>query len=205
MANLVTLIRLFLLFILVANAYSSGYQLLLNLPLLIVIFALDGVDGYVARKRHEESLLGSILDIAADRIVENVLWLVFMDLDLVPVWIPVVFITRSLFVDSIRSHVAMQGQTPFGMMQSPIGRFLVAGRFMRIFYAVLKAVTFGFILLIQPWPSLIPAIYHQWFFIIFFLKNSLLYATVFVCLLRGLPVLAEFFHEVKTELRVPQA
>ena len=122
MANLVTLIRLFLLFVLVANAYSSGYQLLLNLPLLIVIFALDGVDGYVARKRHEESLLGSILDIAADRIVENVLWLVFMDLDLVPVWIPVVFITRSLFVDSIRSHVAMQGQTPFGMMQSPIGR-----------------------------------------------------------------------------------
>jgi len=205
MANLVTLTRLLLLFVLVANAYSSGHMLLLNLPLLIVIFALDGVDGYVARKRNEESILGSILDIAADRVVENVLLLVFMDLGLVPVWVPVVFIIRSLFVDSIRSHVAMQGQTPFGMMQSPIGKFLVAGRFMRIFYAALKATTFGYILLIQPWPMLIPDFYQQWSGIIIPIKNVLVYATVFTCILRGVPVLAEFFHEIKAEFQIQQS
>lgn len=206
MANLVTLTRLFLLIILVVNAYSSGDMLLINLPLLIVIFALDGVDGYVARKRHEESLLGSIFDIAADRIVENVLLLIFMDLGFVPVWVPLVFIFRSLFVDSIRSHVAMQrGQTPFGMMQSPVGRFLVAGRFMRIFYAALKATTFGYILLIQPWPMLIPDFYQEWSGIIMPIKNVLIYTTVFVCILRGLPVMAEFFHEIKTELQIQQS
>ena len=205
MANLVTLTRLFLLLILVVNAYSSGDMLLINLPLLIVIFALDGVDGYVARKRHEESLLGSILDIAADRVVENVLLLVFMDLGLVPVWVPLVFIIRSLFVDSIRSHVAMQGQTPFGMMQSPLGKFLVAGRFMRIFYAALKATTFGYILLIQPWPMLIPDFYQQWVGIIMPIKNVLIDATVFTCILRGLPVMVEFFHEIKAELQIQQS
>jgi len=205
MANLVTLTRLFLLFILVANAYSRGYMLLINLPLLIVIFVLDGVDGYVARKRNEESLLGSIFDIAADRVVENVLLLVFMNLGFVPVWVTMVFIIRSLFVDSIRSHVAMQGQTPFGMMQSPVGRFLVAGRFMRIFYAALKATTFGYILLIQPWPMLIPDFYQQWVFIIMPIKNVLIYATVFTCILRGLPVMVEFFHEIKTELQIQQS
>ena len=206
MANLVTLTRLFLLFILVVNAYSSGDMLLINLPLLIVIFVLDGVDGYVARKRNEESLLGSIFDIAADRIVENVLLLIFMDLGLVPVWVPLVFIIRSLFVDSIRSHVAMQqGQTPFGMMQSPVGRFLVSGRFMRIFYAALKATAFGYILLIQPWPMLIPDFYHQWSGIIMSIKDVLIYATVFTCILRGLPVMVEFFHEIKTELQIQQS
>lgn len=205
MANLVTLTRLLLLLGLALNAYNSGYPLLVNLPLLIIIFVLDGVDGYVARKRKEESLLGAILDIAADRIVENVLWLVLMDLDLVPVWVPLAFIIRSLFVDSIRSHFAMQGQTPFGMMQSPVGRFLVSGKFMRIFYAALKATTFGYILFIQPWPELIPDIYHQWYGVIMFIKNTLLYATVFVCILRGVPVLVEFFHQVKTEFQIQQS
>ena len=205
MANLVTLARLCFLFVLVANAYSRGYLLLANLPLLILIFVLDGVDGYVARKRHEESLLGSIFDIAADRVVENVLWLVLMDLDLVPLWVPVVFIIRSLFVDSIRSHFASRGQTPFGMMQSAVGRFLVSGRFMRIFYAALKAVTFGYIFLIQPWPALVPGFYHNWFTAITLIKELLIYTTVFVCLLRGLPVLVEFFFMVKAEFQVQQS
>jgi CDP-diacylglycerol--glycerol-3-phosphate 3-phosphatidyltransferase len=205
MANLVTLARLFLLIGLVANAYGSGYLLLINLPLLIVIFVLDGVDGYVARKRNEESLFGSIFDIAADRIVENVLWLVLMDLHLVPFWVPLVFIIRSLFVDSIRGHVASQGQTPFGMMQSGIGRFLVAGRFMRIFYAALKATTFGYIFLIQPWPGLVPDFYHQWLPAISLIKALLIYTTVFICLLRGLPVLTEFIFMVKAELQIQRS
>jgi CDP-diacylglycerol--glycerol-3-phosphate 3-phosphatidyltransferase len=205
MANLVTLTRLLLLFFLAVNAYSSGYLLYINLPLLVIIFVLDGVDGYVARKRKEESLFGSVFDIAADRIVENVLWLVLMDLHLVPFWVPLVFIIRSLFVDSIRSHVAMQGQTPFGMMQSPVGRFLVSGRFMRIFYAALKAVTFGFIFFIQPWPMLHQDYYQQWLPVIMLVKNSLIYTTVFVCLLRGVPVLVEFFCFIKSELQIQQS
>ena len=47
------------------------------LALTIIAFALDGVDGYVARKFHEESKFGALLDIMGDRIVENTYWILF--------------------------------------------------------------------------------------------------------------------------------
>ena len=45
--------------------------------LLPVLFLMDWFDGYVARTKNQVSDLGSVLDIAIDRVVENVLWLVF--------------------------------------------------------------------------------------------------------------------------------
>ena len=103
MANLITLGRFLLLFLLVTAAYeaSPAWQVA-NAPLLLLIIALDGVDGYVARKRNETSVFGSIFDIAIDRVVENVLWVILADLGLVPIWVAIVFITRSSIVDSIR-------------------------------------------------------------------------------------------------------
>ena len=70
MANLITLLRLLLLFVLLVLAYRAtpAWQLL-DAPLLLLIISLDGLDGYVARKRSETSVFGSIFDIAVDRIV----------------------------------------------------------------------------------------------------------------------------------------
>ena len=107
MANIITLTRFIMLFILVALVYTPKPALqLINAPLLALIFILDGVDGYVARKRRETSLFGALFDIAADRVVENVLWLVLVDLDIIPVWVAIVFLARSFVVDSIRSQGA---------------------------------------------------------------------------------------------------
>lgn len=193
MANVITLARFLLLFVLVYLAYSENPLLqLVNFPLLVVIFLMDAFDGYVARKRDESSLFGAIFDITIDRVVENVLWLILVDLNFIPVWVAVVFITRSFLVDSIRSHAASFGFTPFGMMQSGIGKFIVAGRFMRLFYGFLKGVTFGFVFLIQPWPALFPAFYNRWQEAITITLKGLVYLTVVVCILRGLPVIIEF-------------
>ena len=193
MANLITLARFLLLFLLVAMAYQAppAWQLI-NAPLLLLIIALDGLDGYVARKRSETSVFGSIFDIAIDRVVENVLWVVLADLDLVPVWVAIVFITRSSIVDSIRYTAISRGETAFGMMRSPWGRVLVAGRFMRGFYGVLKAVTFGWVFLIQPWPALYPELWAASGTDLEAVTAVLVYASVGVCLLRGAPVVAEF-------------
>ena len=88
MANLITLGRFILLIVLVILAYAPNPKLqLINCPLLVIVFILDGVDGYVARKRKEESLFGAIFDIAIDRVVENVLWVVLVDLRIIPVWV----------------------------------------------------------------------------------------------------------------------
>ena len=112
MANLITLARLILLFVVVAIAYqpSSTFQLI-NLPLLIALFVADAIDGHVARRLNESSVFGAMFDIASDRIVEYTLWIIFADLDLVPIWVPLIFVFRGTIVDTIRSsHVRAEGE-----------------------------------------------------------------------------------------------
>jgi len=193
MANLITLGRFILLTVLIVLAYAQNPKLqLVNCPLLVIIFVLDGVDGYIARKRNEASLFGAIFDIAIDRVVENVLWVVLVDLRIIPVWVAVVCVIRGFVVDSIRSQGASEGQTPSGMIRSPIGKFIVASSFMRLFYGAVKAVTFGFMFLIQPWPALFPSFYTEPQTMLTAVKWILVYATVTVCVIRGLPVIFEF-------------
>lgn len=198
MANLITLFRFVLLFPLIVMAYSApAHWQLLNAPLLIFIVALDGVDGWVARRRNETSVFGSIFDVAIDRAVENVLWVVLADLDLVPIWVALTFIVRGTVVDSIRYAAISRGETAFGMMRSPWGRFIVAGRFMRGFYGVIKAVTFGWIFMIQPWPALFPDLWASWGGTAGLIADLLVYVCVTLCIVRGLPVILECLIETK--------
>lgn len=193
MANLITLSRLLLLFVLVTITYQAPPVLqLVNVPLLGVIFLMDAFDGFIARLRNETSHFGALFDIAVDRIVENVLWIVVADMDLVPVWIAIFFITRSFLVDTIRSYGASRGQTPFGMVESRLGKLLVSGKALRLLYGIAKAVTFGYLLLILPLPSVAPALYGALRPELEGLKILFVYTTVFLCVLRALPVILEF-------------
>ena len=114
MANWVTFGRFLLLFVLLGIIYSGVPVLqLVNAPLTVLIIALDGVDGWVARKYNEESLFGATFDIAIDRIVETVLWVVLAHLGFIGVWIPLLFIIRGNLVDAIRSKGAASGTAAF--------------------------------------------------------------------------------------------
>jgi CDP-diacylglycerol--glycerol-3-phosphate 3-phosphatidyltransferase len=178
---------------LVAMIYlaSPSWQLA-TVPLLAVIIGMDGLDGYVARKRREVSVFGSIFDIAVDRVIEYMLWAVLAHVGLVPMWVALVFIIRGTLVDSIRYAAIAEGETAFGMMRSPIGRFLVASRFMRGMYGTIKATAFGWLLLIQPLPDLAPAFWGDWSGPVGMITIILVYASVVVCLVRGVPVIVEF-------------
>jgi CDP-diacylglycerol--glycerol-3-phosphate 3-phosphatidyltransferase len=193
MANIITLTRLLLLLPLVAMIYlaSPSWQLA-TVPLLAVIIGMDGLDGYVARKRREVSVFGSIFDIAVDRVIEYMLWAVLAHVGLVPMWVALVFIIRGTLVDSIRYAAIAEGETAFGMMRSPIGRFLVASRFMLGMYGTIKAIAFGWLLLIQPLPDLAPAFWGDWSGPVGMITIILVYASVVVCLVRGVPVIVEF-------------
>lgn len=206
MANLITLGRFLLLFLLVASAYSAppAWQLG-NAPLLLLIIALDGLDGYVARKRNETSIFGSIFDIAIDRVVENVLWVVLADLGLVPIWVAIVFITRSSIVDSIRYAAISRGETAFGSIHSQLGRILVSGRLMRGLYGALKAATFGWVFFLQPLPVLFPEIWESYSAPALWIGELLVYASVVICLLRALPVILEFLSAARPFRRTKPA
>lgn len=205
MANWVTFTRFLLLFVLLATVYSGvpTWQLL-NMPLVGVMISLDGVDGWVARRFNEETLFGATFDIAIDRIVEIVLWVVLAHLGFIGVWVPLLFIIRGNLVDAIRSKGATSGTAAFDMMQSSIGHFLVAGRFMRGFYAVLKAVAFGWIFCWQPFPVLAPdfwAVFGGW---LTGIGLALAWASAAICVIRGLPVIVEFCVNARPSVRVSE-
>jgi CDP-diacylglycerol--glycerol-3-phosphate 3-phosphatidyltransferase len=204
MANLITFSRLLLMFVVIEMAYQpSSWLKLLDVPLLIFVFVTDGLDGYVARKRGETSQFGAIFDIAVDRIVELSMWVVLVHLGLAPVWVPLVFVIRGSIVDAIRARqTAAAPASPFDVMRSPLARFLVAGRFMRGFYAVMKAVVFCWLLLLQPLPDLVPAIWAEWSWLLHAISTGLIWIVVALCVARGLPVIVEFLAQQR---QLPEA
>lgn len=199
MANLITLSRLLLLMVVVLIAYQPySWWHIFNVALLILVFVSDGLDGYIARKRKEESVFGAMFDIASDRIAELTMWIVLVDLGMVPVWVPLVFIVRGTIVDTIRANqVTTAHETPFSMLETPLGKWLVAGKFMRAFYAVLKATTFCWLLLIRPLPDLLPVLWSGWSGPLQAIGMALVYLSVVTCVVRGLPVIMEFAYKEK--------
>jgi CDP-diacylglycerol--glycerol-3-phosphate 3-phosphatidyltransferase len=202
MANLVTLSRLLLLLLVVWIFYLPPTPwLFANFVLIILIFVTDGLDGYIARKRNETSLFGALFDIAGDRIVELTLWIVAADRDLVPIWVPLVFIIRGVIVDTIRSSNAVaQGMAPFALMRSRLGKFIVAGKFMRIFYAVCKAAAFAGLALEVPGPTFLPAFWSDVGWLLSGLTYMFVYLSVVLCVARGWPVIAEFVYAQKDDI-----
>jgi CDP-diacylglycerol---glycerol-3-phosphate 3-phosphatidyltransferase len=193
MANLITLFRLLLIFVIVALAlYATPTWQLINLPLIIVIISLDGVDGIIARMRKETSLFGAVFDITADRIIEMVLWILFAKLNLISVWVAIIFVVRGILVDSIRNKYTETGSAPFSIMQTALGKFLVASKTMRFLYGFMKLVTFAWLLFLPP----LSALWHDlWLssYQINFISDILVYFTLALCLLRGIPVIWEVF------------
>jgi CDP-diacylglycerol--glycerol-3-phosphate 3-phosphatidyltransferase len=153
--------------------------------LLIILFLMDWFDGYVARRRQEVTELGAVLDVALDRAVENILWVVFLSIHLVSLWVPILFLCRSFIVDSLRGVALRQGQSVFGMMHSSWGKFLVASRFMRALYGFAKAwifcqLTLTYALSLQ---------YSQYLPQLQEVNQCLIYFVSALCVVRGLPVL----------------
>lgn len=146
MANFISLLRIFIAFFAVLLLFvPTGWAYVSSIILTIIAFAMDGLDGYIARKFNETSDLGSVLDIMGDRIVEMAYWIVFATLGWVWVIFPLICVTRAFVTDNIRSVALAQGYTAFGdksMQSSKIGTFICASKFMRISYAVAKVLAF---------------------------------------------------------------
>jgi CDP-diacylglycerol--glycerol-3-phosphate 3-phosphatidyltransferase len=196
MANLITLSRYPLLFLYLALMYYGGETAhLWNVPLIILIFSLDTLDGWVARKRDETSLLGSVFDIATDRTLEYVLWVVYAHLGLISVLVPIIVLIRGTSVDAVRSIGMKEGVSAFEQIQSPINRFLVKSRFMRALYGTVKAAAAGFLTLSFALPStgsgLTLLIYQG--------AMTFTWISVIVCVVRGVPVLSEGIKSISSE------
>jgi phosphatidylglycerophosphate synthase len=191
LANWITVSRFPLLLINVLILYfGSTWIRLAGVGLLFIGLMLDTVDGIVARKRGETSLFGSVLDIAADRTYELVLWVCFAGLGMISIVIPLIIIARTTLTDALRSIGVGQGTAPFAQHRTELSRFLVGSSLMRTGYAATKVVTFCGLALAQAFSGLpagsallrsVPAMMSG-------LQFTAWLAVVF-CVFRGLPVI----------------
>lgn len=167
MANLLTVLRVLLIFVIIAvwsrdATIDSVWLDLAMVPLLAWAIFMDALDGWAARRFNEESEAGALFDIAGDRIVELALWTFFaIKLDpsgqpLVALWVPMAMIARTVLTDVIRSVAFGQGRTPFGsnsMQNSEWARQLTSSRWSRALYGGMKAVAFCGLGLLLARPS----------------------------------------------------
>jgi len=161
--------------------------------LTIAAIALDGLDGYIARKRNLATPLGAQLDILGDRVMENLFFTFFAATGLISFWIPVLFFVRGTLTDFLRSLAARSGRSGFGrnsMIETWWGRSLVASRPSRAAYAALKCACFCYLGLLLPLPQL-PATWfdansRQW---LSGAGQGLVMATAAFCVIRAIPVI----------------
>jgi CDP-diacylglycerol--glycerol-3-phosphate 3-phosphatidyltransferase len=121
--------------------------------LTIAAIALDGLDGYLARRRGMSTPLGAQLDILGDRVVENLFFTFFAVAGLISLWLPILFFVRGTVIDFLRGLASRTGRGGFGnnsMHETWWGRALVASRGSRAAYAILKCVCFCYLGLLVP-------------------------------------------------------
>ena len=190
-ANIVSVTRVFVAYVAIALLYNHTTLAYISAFVLTAIaFAMDGLDGYLARKLNQSSKWGSVLDILGDRIVEVSYWTVFAVLGWISIFFPLVCVARAFITDGIRSVALSKGYTAFGettMQESKIGKFICASRFMRISYAVAKVAAFMLLIVVntpgmEVWSG--TPILHM-------ITMILAWLAIIFCIVRAIPVVAE--------------
>lgn len=191
MANWITLSRLPLLLLYVLILFYGNPRLqLAGVPLILLLMLMDSVDGIVARRTNSTSLIGSVLDIATDRIYELVIWVSFAGLRVIPVAIPLIVISRTTLTDALRSVGVGQGQRAFDQHRTRLGSFLVRSKWMRSSYGISKALSFAGLNLGIAFASYPPGSeFHSLAPQVLRLFAGLAWVCVGFCVLRGLPVI----------------
>lgn len=191
LANIVSITRIFVAYIAIGLLFiNTTWAYILAFLLTAVAFAMDGLDGYIARKLNQSTEWGSVLDILGDRIVEVSYWTVFAVLGWINIIFPLICVARAFTTDGIRSVALSKGMTAFGeksMQSTTWGKFICASKFMRISYAVVKVLAFMLLIVVftpgmEIWSGT-PCLYiitmvFAWIAIIF-------------CVVRAIPVIVE--------------
>jgi phosphatidylglycerophosphate synthase len=189
--NCITLSRFPLLLIWILILYLGSPPLrLAGVALLLLGLMLDTVDGIVARRTGQTSLLGSVLDIAADRTYELVLWVCFAELGMIPAAVPLIIVARTTLTDALRSIGVAEGTAPLAQHRTALARFLVGSSWMRTGYSVTKVTAFCGLALAEALSGLPPETgLGNVVAPVLGVLQVIVWLAVIFCVCRGLPVI----------------
>jgi CDP-diacylglycerol--glycerol-3-phosphate 3-phosphatidyltransferase len=120
--NLLTLVRIFLVPLLVAALVQQNFQLYWDNHVLVAndFFALtvflaaavtDLLDGYLARRWKQVTTVGTLLDPVADKLLISAALISLVQIRLLPGWLVILIISREFAVSGLRSIAAAEGYT----------------------------------------------------------------------------------------------
>ncbi|MDE1828074.1 MAG: CDP-alcohol phosphatidyltransferase family protein [Candidatus Micrarchaeota archaeon] len=141
-ADAATLFRTLLVFV-VAYMIFVKYDALTTIIVIAIMFLLDAVDGKLARFDKGKSKFGPRLDVAGDRVTEYVFWIVFVVLNIVPLFVLFIIVMRHSFVDAF-----MAGKGTSSKMRTGFARQIYASDLFRGGIGVVKAVVFSYLTLV---------------------------------------------------------
>ena len=105
-ASKITLVRVFLIPVLLAAMYLSGgvWGIWMGISLFLFIFAsvTDYIDGQIARKCNQVSDFGKFLDPLADKLLTIAVMTMFCEWGRLPAWALMIVLTREFAVTGLR-------------------------------------------------------------------------------------------------------
>ncbi len=104
-----------------------------------VLFAVaaitDFLDGYLARRWKQETVLGAFLDTTADKVLVTGALLALVSIDRVSIWAAIVIIFREFAVMALRGLVATEGRL---IRPSTWGKIKATAQYVAIFLAFFR-------------------------------------------------------------------
>lgn len=211
--NRITVFRVAIGFCAISLFGRNPWANLLAVTLTVAAIALDGLDGYIARKKQMATPVGAQIDILGDRVIENMYFTYFAVAGMVSLWLPMLFFVRGAATDFLRGLAFKTGHSGWAanaLLQNRWAHLLVASPWSRGAYAVMKCACFcylGLELALTRGPvALLPHITVDAHTAIRAGAQTLAWATAIFCMVRGIPVLLEGWKYLAVKLpRDPNA
>jgi len=113
-------------------------QHVLGVSIFLIAAFTDWLDGYLARKRHQVSRLGILLDPIADKLLISAAFISLVENRLAPAWAVVIIIGREFAVSGLRSIAAAEG---WAIAASPMGKFKMVSQVVAIALLITSSVS----------------------------------------------------------------
>jgi CDP-diacylglycerol--glycerol-3-phosphate 3-phosphatidyltransferase len=143
--NSLTLLRIFivpLLVVVLLTPFSENWfgvpRHILGVALFLAAAFTDYLDGHLARRRHQVTRLGQLLDPIADKLLISAALISLVENQLAPAWAVVVIIGREFAVTGLRSIAASDGVV---IAASKMGKFKMLAQVLTVALLIVASVS----------------------------------------------------------------